>query len=209
MVSDLIDKLFRKRGRSWIDKVRVEELEKERVNLDNQLLMLSREIENLEKKKKQLFKEGIGKSATEKMLLAEKIKDIDLEIKIKLKEYNRLMKQRRALSNLIRLKRWEARLKEKGIWEKIRSLEPDRLVEVLSRVEFEEELFDKNIDKINEILGEKAAKIEMDESTREIMELWEKVEHSELAPEEAEEMLKAEIKPETAEEGKEKEKEKE
>ncbi|MEB3846702.1 MAG: hypothetical protein GSR74_01850, partial [Desulfurococcales archaeon] len=139
--------------KDWIDKVKVEELERELVRLDNQIRLLIKEIQRLEKKKKELFQEGIGKSDVEKLLLAEKIKDVDTEVKMKLREYNKLMKQRRALSNLIRLKKWEARLKEKGIWEKIKSVEPDKLMEALSKVQFEDQAFEQNIDKINEILG--------------------------------------------------------
>ncbi len=207
MVYDLVKRLGKKFGfgKSWIEKVSVEELERERVNLDNQIMMLSREITRLENEKKKLFQEGIGKSVTEKMLLAEKIKDLDFEIKARLREYNRLMKQRRALSNLIRLKKWEKRLKERGIWERIKSIETDKLINILSSIEFTEEQFDRNIDKINEILGEQVARVEVDESTREIMELWERVERAELAPEQAVEELKARVKIEGVEEEKEKE----
>ncbi|MCD6301642.1 MAG: hypothetical protein J7L82_06190 [Staphylothermus sp.] len=183
----------RKKSKDWIEKVKVEELEKERLRIDNQIQLLSREIQKLEKQKKELFRQGIGKSEVEKMLLAEKIKDLDAEIKMKIKEYNTLMKQRRALSNLIRLKKWEGRLKEKGIWEKIKSIEPERLIKMLTEVEFQEEVFEKNIDKINEILGAQYAQVEMDETTREIMEMWEKVEKAELSPEAIEEKLEVKI----------------
>ena len=195
---------FIRRG-DWIDRVKVEELERELIKLDNQISLASKEIQKLEKAKKELFQEGVGKSDVEKLLLAEKIKDLDAEIKMKLREYNRLMKQRRALSNLIRLKKWEARLKETGIWEKIKNVEPEKLMEALSNVQFEDQMFETNIDKINEILGREAMQIEVDEGTKEILELWEKVEKSELSPEVVEEELSVKLEPE--EEKKEKEKE--
>ena len=179
----------------WIDKVKVEDLERELVKLDNQIALLSKEIQRLEKKKKELFQEGIGKSDVEKLLLAEKIKDLDAQIKMHLREYNKLMKQRRALSNLIRLKKWEARLKDTGIWERIRNLEPQKLMEILSNVQFEDKLFESNIDKINEVLGGEALQVEVDEGTKEILELWEKVEKSELAPEAVEEELSVKLEP--------------
>ncbi len=138
-------------------------------------------------------------------MLAEKIKDLDAEIKMKLREYNRLMKQRRALSNLIRLKKWEDKLKEKGVWEKLKSIEPDKLIQVLTNVEFEERLFEENIDRINQLLGEELARVEIDESTKEILRLWEKVEKAELTPEAVEEQLRVRVR--AAEEGKEREKE--
>jgi len=187
--------IFGRRRKEWIEKVKVEDLEKEKLHIDNQIQLLSKEIQRLERQKKELFRQGIGKSEVEKMLLAEKIKDVDAEIRMKIKEYNSLMKQRRALSNLIRLKKWENKLKEKGIWDKIRSIEPEKLVKMLTEVEFKEETFEKNIDKINEILSSEFATIEMDESTREIMEMWERVEKAELSPEAVEEKLEVKLSP--------------
>lgn len=191
----------------WIETVKVNELQKELMHIDNQILLISKEIERLEKEKRELFHKGIGKSDVEKLLLAEKIKDLDAEIKMKLKEYNRLMKQRRALSNLIRLKKWEDKLKEKGIWEKLKSIEPDKLMHMLTNVEFEEKTFEENLDKINQILGAEFTRVYVDESTKEILQLWEKVEKAELTPEAVEEQLAVKVRAETEEEEKEKEKE--
>ena len=191
----------------WIETLKVEELEKEKIRIENHIALISKEIERLERQKKELFRKGIGKSDIEKLLLAEKIKDIDAEIRMKLKECNRLIKQRRALSNLIRLKTWESRLREKGIWEKIKSVEPETLVRILSEIEFEEAQFDRNIDKINEILGAKYEAVEMDEATQELMKLWERVEKAELTPEAVEEHLAVKVTEEEKEKEKEKEKE--
>jgi len=195
----------RKKPKNWLEVVKIEELEKERLKIDNQIQLVSREIRRLERQKKELFRQGIGKSEVEKMLLAEKIKDLDAEIKMKIKEYNTLMKQRRALSNLIRLKKWEARLREKGIWEKIKSIESEKLIKMLTEVEFQEEVFEKNIDKINEILGTQYASVEVDDTTREIMEMWEKVEKAELSPEAVEEKLEVKIAEKKEEEEEERE----
>jgi len=184
----------------WIESVSKEELERELVKIESQAQVLMKEIQRLEEEKKKLFRQGIGKSTIEKMLLAEKIKDIDMEVKVKLKEYNRLMKQRRAISNLIRLKQWEDRLKEKGIWDKIAKTEPDRLIEMLSKVKFEEAQLDRNLDKINEILGETMEPVEVTGEAREILELWEKVEAGEFEPEEVEKRLEAKVKTKEEEE---------
>ncbi len=200
----MLGKIFKRKD--WLETVKPEELEKERLRIDNQIQLLSREIQRLEKAKKDLFKQGIGKSEVEKLLLAEKIKDIDAEVKMKLKEYNSLMKQRRALSNLIRLKKWENRLKERGIWERIKSVEPERLIKALTEVEFQEDMFEKNVDKINEILGAQFARVEIDEATKEIMQMWEKVEKAELSPEAVEEELTVKLR---EKEGEEEEEEKE
>ena len=202
-IGSRIRKALGGKEKPWIEVVSVEELQRELMQLDNQITLLTKEIERLEKQKKELFQKGVGKSDIEKILLAEKIKDLDAEVKMKLKEYNRLMKQRRALSNLIRLKKWENRLKEKGIWEKIKSVETDKLMQMLTNVEFTDKVFEENIDKINEILGQEIASMEIDQSTKEILQLWEKVEKAELTSEVAEEKLS--VKVEEKEEEKEKE----
>jgi len=199
-----IRKALGRRDKPWIEVVKVEELQRELMQLDNQITLLSKEIERLEKQKKELFQKGIGKSDIEKILLAEKIKDLDAEVKMKLREYNRLMKQRRALSNLIRLKRWENRLKEKGIWDKIKSVDTDKLMQMLTNVEFTDKMFEENVDKINEVLGREFGTVELDQSTKEILSLWQKVESAELSPEAVEEKLSVKV-----EEGEEEEKEKE
>ena len=203
-IGSRIKKALGGKERPWIESVSVEELQRELMQLDNQITLLTKEIERLEKQKKDLFQKGVGKSDIEKILLAEKIKDLDAEVKMKLKEYNRLMKQRRALSNLIRLKKWENRLKEKGIWEKIKSVETDKLMQMLTNVEFTDKMFEENIDKINEVLGQEIASMEIDQSTKEILQLWEKVEKAELTPDVVEEKLSVKVE-EKEEEEKEKE----
>lgn len=192
-IGSRIKKALGGKERPWIETITVEELEKELMQLDNQIMLLSKEIERLEKQKKELFQKGVGKSDVEKILLAEKIKDLDMEVKMKLKEYNRMMKQRRALSNLIRLKKWENRLKEKGIWDKIKNVETEKLMKMLTEVEFTDKAFEANIDKINEILGREIETMELDTSTKEILELWEKVEKAEMTPESVEERLSVKI----------------
>ena len=188
------------RRRPWIESVSKEELQRELIRIESHMQVLMKEIQRLEEEKRRLFRQGIGKSTIEKMLLAEKIRDLDMEVKVKLRENNRLMKQRRALSNLIRLKEWEGRLKERGVWERIASTEPDRLIEMLSKVKFEEAQLDKNIDKINEILGETLEPVEVESETKEILELWDKVEAGELEPDDVEKRLEARMKVEEEEE---------
>ncbi len=184
---------------NWIEKVSVEELEREKMHIDNQITVITREVKKLEDEKKKLFREGLGKSDVEKLIIAEKIKDLDLEVKMKLREYNKLMKQRRALSNLIRLKKWEEKLREEGVWDKIKSLEPEKLIQALSSVEFEESSLERNVEKMNEILEVESRDLVLDEASREIIELWSKVEKAELTPEDVEEKLEVKLKSEDKE----------
>jgi len=200
-----IRRLFGRGKKNWLDEVSVDELQKELMKIDNKIEVLSRRIKALEEEKKKLFNQGIGKSNIEKMLLAEKIKDVDNEIKMLLRDYNRLMKLRRAMSNLIRLKKWEGRLKETGIWNKLSNLAPEELINRLSDVKWTEDNFEKNLDQINTILGAEYAQVAVDSETREIFELWDQVEKSELTPEAVDEKLA--VKAIDVEESKEREKE--
>ena len=195
----MIQTLKRMFSRNWIEKVGVEELEREKMHIDNQIAVITREVRRLEDEKKKLFREGVGKSDIEKLIIAEKIKDLDSEVKMKLIEYSKLMKQRRALSNLIRLKKWEEKLKEEGVWDRIKSLEPEKLIQALSSVEFEESNLERNVEKMNEILELESREIAYDEASKEIIELWSKVERAELTPEDVEEKLSVKLKSEEKE----------
>lgn len=180
--------------RPWIETVKLRDLERERIKIDNEIQVISKEIERLEAEKKSLFRQGVGKSDIEKILLAEKIKDLDDDIKMKLRDYQRLIKQRRAVSNLIRLKKWEARLRERGVWEKIKNLSQQELLSRLSEVEITDRHFEENVDKINEVFATRAV-VKLDSETQEIMRLWEKVEKEELTTEAVEERLAVKLEP--------------
>jgi len=164
---------LRRGGKDWIEKTSLEELEKEKIRVETRAGMVAREIERLEAEKRRLFEYGKGKPESEKLMLAEKIKDLETEIAAKQEEYQRLLRQRQALSNLARLKKWEDKLKKKGIWEKIKKTDPEKLIDVLADIKFEEARFDEAIDAINAALGPKAGGFAADSRTREILKKWE------------------------------------
>ncbi|MEB3852129.1 MAG: hypothetical protein LRS49_06095 [Desulfurococcales archaeon] len=167
---------LRRGGKDWIERVSIEELEKEMIKVETRANMVAREIERLQAERERLFEYGKGKPEAEKLMLAEKIKDIDAEIAAKQEEYQRLLRQRQALSNLARLKRWEAQLKQKGIWERLKSVDPEKLIDMLADMKFDAREFDKAIDAINAALGPQAGGFAADSKTKEILKKWKEAE---------------------------------
>ncbi len=158
------------RGKDWIDKVKVEELEKERIRVETRANMVMRQIQRLEAEKERLYEYGKKLSEPEQVMVAEKIKNLEDEIAVKQQEYSDLLRQRQALINLIKLKTWEAQLKKKGIWDKIKNVDPEKLIDKLADMKFEKESFDKNIETIVAAIGPEAGGYAVDTRTKRIME---------------------------------------
>ncbi|MCE4624386.1 MAG: hypothetical protein F7C35_00790 [Desulfurococcales archaeon] len=161
---------LRGRGADWIDKVSIEELEKERIRVETRANMVLRQIQRLEAEKERLYEYGKNVPEGEKVMIAEKIKNIEDEIASKQREYGDLLRQRQALINLIRLKRWEAQLKKKGIWEKIKKVDPEKLIDKLADIKFEKESFDQNVEAIVAAIGPEIGGYPVDARTKKIME---------------------------------------
>ncbi len=160
---------LRGKGRDWIDKVKVDELEKERIRIEARANMVLRQIERLEAEKERLYNYGKNVSEGEQIMLAEKIKNIEDEIATKQQEYSDLLRQRQALVNLIRLKNFEAQLKRKGIWEKLKKADPEKLLDVLAEVKFEKEAFDKSVEAVVAALGPEIGGYAVDTRTKSII----------------------------------------
>ena len=163
---------LRRGGKDWIEKTSIEELQKERIRVETRANKILREIEMLEADKERLYDYGKGKTEAEQLMLAEKIKDIEAEIAAKQEEFQRLLRQRQALANLIRLKKWEAQLKKKGVWDKLKKLDPEKLIDMLADMKLEVENFDEAIRTINAAIGSPIGGYAADSKTKEIMEKW-------------------------------------
>ncbi len=158
------------RGKDWIDKVKIEDLEKERIKIEARANMVRRQIERLEAEKDRLYEYGKNLSDAEKIMIAEKIKSVEDEIATKQQEYRDLLRQRQALVNLVRLKKWEAQLKKKGIWEKIKNVDPEKLIDKLADAKLEKENFDKSVEAIVAALGPDIGGYAVDSRAKKIIE---------------------------------------
>ena len=175
-----------------IEKLSLRELQEEEIRLRNRLERTKKEINNIERKKKQLFQEGVGADVLKKKMLAQEIKSLDLEEKLKLKDFTTAQRQYTLVKNLVIVKRYEKELRKVGIWEKLTRVEPEHLESVLVKVNLDGKEFDEMVNNLNRVFEMEIAEFEAteDQTERELMEAWAKVEAGETDTEEALEKIK-------------------
>jgi len=175
-----------------IEKLSLRELQEEEIRLRNRLERAKKEINNIERKKKQLFQEGVGADVLKKKMLAQEIKSLDLEEKLKLKDFTTAQRQYTLVKNLVIVKRYEKELRKVGIWEKLTKVEPEQLESVLVKVNLDGKEFDEMVNNLNRVFEMEIAEFEAteDQTERELMEAWAKVEAGEADTEEVLEKVK-------------------
>jgi len=185
--------------RSTVEKLSLRELQEEEIRLRNRLERLKKDINAIEKKKKELFQQGIGADKLKKKMLAQEIKSLDMEEKLKLKEFTTAQKQYTLIKNLIVVKRYERELREAGVWDKLKRVEPGELERALIRINLDGKEFNDMVESLNRVFEMEIAEFEEgeDETERELFEAWAQVESGEAEPEEVvEKVLKAETEEE-------------
>ena len=196
-----IREIFRKKG--TIERLSLRELQAEEIRLKNRLERLKKDINQIEKKKKQLFQEGIGADKLKKKMLAQEIKSLDMEQKLKLKDFTMAQKQYTLVKNLIIVKKYEKELRKVGIWQKLANVEPEQLEQALININIEGKEFDEVVESLNRVFEMEIAEFEEgeDETERELMRAWGQVEAGEAdADEIAEKVVSIDKKLEEEEE---------
>ncbi|ASJ12653.1 hypothetical protein [Thermococcus thioreducens] len=174
-----------------IEKLSLRELQEEEIRLRNRLERTKKEIERIEKKKKQLFQEGIGADVLKKKMLAQEIKSLDMEQKLRLRDFTTAQKQYTFVKNLIVVKKYEKELRKIGLWDKLSKVEPEQLESVLVKVSLDGREFDEMVENLNRVFEMDIAEFETteDQTERELMDAWAKVETGEADVEEVTEKI--------------------
>ncbi|WP_148882253.1 chromosome assembly protein [Thermococcus aciditolerans] len=186
-----------------IEKLSLRELQEEEIRLRNRLERTKKEIERIEKKKKQLFQEGIGADVLKKKMLAQEIKSLDMEQKLRLRDFTTAQKQYTFVKNLIVVKKYEKELRKIGLWDKLSKVEPEQLESVLVKVTLDGREFDEMVESLNRVFEMDIAEFEgtEDQTERELMEAWARVETGEADIEQvASEVASPKLEKETEEE---------
>ena len=193
----ILDKL----RKNAIDKIKLSELKEEEIRLKNQIERLRREINRIEKEKKKKFEEGIGADLMKKKMLAAEIKQLDMEAKLKMKNFITLHKRYMLITNLITIKKYESQLKNSPLWEKLTKVSPDQLETALIKVNLKGKEFDEVLDDLNRVFEMDIAEFETveDEIEKQLFEAWSAVEAGEMDVGEVEKMLSVEKKMEKEE----------
>lgn len=134
-----------------LDKVSVDELRKEKIALEQQEVKFTRQIEQIEDKKKELFRKGAGLSSErEQRMLARKIKDYDSQAKAIDSNCAFINRQLRILNGFLQLKENETLLKNYGLSNVINNMDMANLQVYIEKATVGRQF---NIDRFQEILG--------------------------------------------------------
>jgi len=177
--------------RNPIDRMSMREIREEGMRLRNQLERTKKTIDRLEKEKKKKILEGVGADALRKKMLAQEIRQIDMEGKMELKSFIIAQKQYMLVKNLEMIKKYEQKLKEVGMWKKLTSISPEELEEKLIQVNLDGKEFEEMLNDLNRVFEMEVAEIEAaeDEFEKEMMETWAKLESGEMDVESVEKLV--------------------
>ncbi len=179
------------RGNS-LGRLSLRELQEEEMRLRNRLERLKRDVDEIEKKKKKLFDDGVGADFLKKKMLAQEIKSLDLEQKLKMRDFMTAQKQHTFIKNLIIVKKYQKELETQGIWKKLTSMDPNNLEKALIAVSLDGKAFDRILDDLNRVFEMRMVdeSLHDDPAERELMEAWAKIESGEKSPDELYEEVK-------------------
>jgi len=177
--------------RNPIDRMSMREIREEGMRLRNQLERTKKNIDRLEKEKKKKILEGVGADALRKKMLAQEIRQIDMEGKMELKSFLIAQKQYMLVKNLEMIKKYEQKLKEVGMWKKLTSISPEELEKKLIQVNLDGKEFEEMLNDLNRVFEMEVAEIEAaeDEFEKEMMETWAKLESGEMDVESVEKLV--------------------
>lgn len=138
-----------------LGKVSVTDLENEKIRLEAEQEKLIKETRKLERRKQELFKEGVGKASTmEKRSVAVQIRQVDDEMKDIERSANVLSRQVMVVGKVLRLKKREKLLKSEGLWGRMTSMDPAQLEALMMDLKVRARQGDATAERLMNILGE-------------------------------------------------------
>ncbi|MFO7966092.1 MAG: hypothetical protein R6U44_00640 [Archaeoglobaceae archaeon] len=170
-----------------VDKMKISELREEEMRIKNQVERIRKDINKLEKDKKKKFEEGVGADTIKKKMLAQELKQLDMEAKMNMKNFTAAHKQYMLVSNLLTVKKYEDQLKKSAIWDKLTNVSPEQLESALIKVNLSGREFDDVLNNLNRVFEMDVAESEgiEDESDKQLFDAWSSVESGEIDVEDA------------------------
>ncbi|AEF97207.1 hypothetical protein [Methanotorris igneus] len=198
----LWNKIKGKFQKNPIEKLTIRDLEGEKIRLKSKLDRVKKEIKSLDKQKKQLFKEGIGADVLTKKMLAQDIKSIEMEMRLKYKTFLTYQKQFNFVNNLLIVKKYEKELKNIGMWNKITNIQPELLEAKLSEIILDSKEFDSVVEGLNKVFEMRIDEFdeEVDSAEKKLFEAWNQAESGDIEVDEIVENLDLDTKEEDDEE---------
>ena len=179
-----------------VDRLKLKDLQTEEMRLQNHIEIARKEIQKLDKKKKDLFKQGVGADLIKKKMLSQEIKHCDTQSQMKIKQFMIMHKQYMFVSNLVIMKKFEKELKQTPLWKKITNIEPTQFENALIHVNLKGKNFEEILGNLNNVFEMGLSDSELEESTdeteKQLMDAWSGVETGAIEVEDAQKMVSTE-----------------
>lgn len=190
VLKDILDS-FKKNP---VDKLNSRDLQEEEIRLKNRMERIRKDISRIEKEKKQKFQEGIGSDLMKKKMLAQEIKQMDTEARLKLKNFTTINKQHMFVSNLIVVKKYEQDLKKNKIWDKIAAIGPENFESALIKTSLAGKDFEGVLNDLNRVFEMDITEFEAgeDEAETQLLDAWSNVESGAMEVDEIEQTFSLE-----------------
>jgi hypothetical protein len=176
----IFDKIFGKK--KTFKDLSLDELQTEKVRLEEQERRTNKKIEKLEADKAALFKEGASEaSQRQQIILARKIKELDEQVKGEDHASATLSQQIRVVNKLVSMKRKENQIKAAGLWEFVSKMDIGEMDAMLTDGKVKDEV---ERSKLKEILGiletdtEMSETLQADPDTMKLVELMQQASES-------------------------------
>jgi len=179
-----------------VDRLKLKDLQTEEMRLQNHIEIGRKEIQKLDKKKKDLFKQGVGADLIKKKMLSQEIKHCDTQSQMKIKQFMIMHKQYMFVSNLVIMKKFEKELKQTPLWKKITNIDPAQFENALIHVNLKGKNFEEILGNLNNVFEMGLSDSELEESTdeteKQLMDAWSGVETGAIEVEDAQRMVSTE-----------------
>jgi hypothetical protein len=179
-----------------VERLKLKDLQTEEMRLKNHIEIARKDIQKLDKKKKDLFKQGVGADLIKKKMLSQEIKHCDMQSQMKIKQFMLMHKQYMFVSNLVMLKKFEKELKQTPLWKKITNIEPTQFENALIKTNLNGKNFEEILNSLNNVFEMGLSDSELEESTdeteKQLMDAWSGVETGAIEVEDAQRMVSTE-----------------
>lgn len=178
--------MFHRNQKNQIEKLKIIDLQEEEIRLKSRANRLHKEIDRIEREKKQKLAEGVGADLLKKMMLLQEIKQLDMSAKHTVRNFLALHKQYTFVSNLVIIKKYQRDLQKTQIWEKIQAISPETFESALIQCNLTGKGFENVVDDLNQVfaLDLSNQNQDLDEADKQIYDIWSRIETGALELEE-------------------------
>lgn len=179
-----------------VDRLKLKDIKPEEMRLRNHIELIRKDIQKFDKKKKDLFKQGVGADRIKKTMLIQEIKHLDTQAQMKIQQFMLMHKQYMFVSNLVVLKELEKQLKGTPIWKKLTSIDPSQFENSLIKVTLKGKTYEEVLNNLNNVfemgLSDSEMEDSMNETDKQLMDAWSGVETGAIDVDDAQKMVSTE-----------------